>query len=67
MPEFQLELHIYNLQHKLVEFLKSKGLVPEAFPPLLLTGSSLLTDDLVAEIVMKHSLKSSDMTSWLSA
>jgi len=57
----QLELHAYNPQHKLLEFLKSKGIVPQAYSPLGSTGSPLLADDHVAEIAEKHSLTPSDV------
>lgn len=57
----QLELHVYNPQHELVKYLKSKGIVPEAYSPLGSTGSPLLADDQVVEIAKKHSLDSSDV------
>jgi glycerol 2-dehydrogenase (NADP+) len=56
-----LELHVYNPQHKLLEYLKSKGIVPQAYSPLGSTGGPLLADDQVAEIAKKHSLNSSDV------
>ncbi|KAG6865497.1 hypothetical protein C0991_002096 [Blastosporella zonata] len=57
----QLELHIYNPQHKLVEYLKSKGIVPQAYSPLGSTNSPLLTDETVLKIAQKHSLNPSDV------
>lgn len=30
----QLELHLYNPQHNLLKFLKSQGIVPQAYSPL---------------------------------
>jgi len=49
----QLELHPYNPQHKLTEFLKSKGIVAEAYSPLGSTNSPLLKDPIVVEIAEK--------------
>lgn len=57
----QLELHVYNPQHKLIEYLLSKGIVPEAYSPLGSAGSPLLADDQVVEIAKKHSLSPSDV------
>ncbi|KAF5378869.1 hypothetical protein D9615_006924 [Tricholomella constricta] len=57
----QLELHVYNPQHKLIDYLKSKGIVPQAYSPLGSTNSPLLTDDKVLEIAKKHSLSASDV------
>ena len=66
--DLQLELHVYNPQHQLLEYLKSKGIVPQAYSPLGSTGSPLLTDDQVSEIAKKHSLDSSDvLLGYLSA
>jgi glycerol 2-dehydrogenase (NADP+) len=30
----QLELHLYNPQHKLLNYLASQGIVPQAYSPL---------------------------------
>jgi glycerol 2-dehydrogenase (NADP+) len=57
----QLELHVYNPQNKLLKYLKSKGIVPQAYSPFGSTGGPLLADDQVAEIAKKHSLSSSDV------
>ncbi|KAG5638581.1 hypothetical protein H0H81_011801 [Sphagnurus paluster] len=57
----QLELHVYNPQHKLIEYLKSKNIVPQAYSPLGSTNSPLLTDETVLEIAKKHSLDASDV------
>ncbi|KAF8069235.1 NADP-dependent oxidoreductase domain-containing protein [Lyophyllum atratum] len=57
----QLELHVYNPQHKFVAYLKDKGIVPQAYSPLGSTNSPLLTDDKVMEIAKKHSLSASDV------
>ncbi|KAF9479761.1 Aldo/keto reductase [Pholiota conissans] len=57
----QLELHVYNPQHNLVAYTKSKGIVPQAYSPLGSTNSPLLADDLVVEIASKHSLQPADV------
>lgn len=57
----QLELHVYNPQHKLVAYLRSKGIIPQAYSPLGSTNSPLLTDDKVLEIAKKHSLHAPDV------
>ncbi|KAI6103178.1 NADP-dependent oxidoreductase domain-containing protein, partial [Pisolithus croceorrhizus] len=57
----QLELHLYNPQHKLVTYLKSKGILPEAYSPLGSTNSPLLHDEVAAEIAGRHELKTSDV------
>jgi len=62
----QLELHLYNPDHKLVEFLKSKGIVPEAYSPLGSTGSPLFDDEVTVGIASKHSVKPADvLLAWL--
>ncbi|KAF7789685.1 hypothetical protein EIP86_000631 [Pleurotus ostreatoroseus] len=57
----QLELHLYNPQHELVAYLKSKGIVAQAYSPLGSTNSPLLTDEVVTEIAKKHGLSSADV------
>ncbi|KIL59376.1 hypothetical protein M378DRAFT_187992 [Amanita muscaria Koide BX008] len=57
----QLELHVYNPQHKLIAFLKSKGIVAEAYSPLGSTNAPLLTDETVTAIAAKHSLQPADV------
>jgi len=57
----QLELHVYNPQHKLLAYLKSKGIVPQAYSPLGSVNSPLLTDEVVVEIATKHSLQPADV------
>ncbi|KAF8636968.1 hypothetical protein AX17_003130 [Amanita inopinata Kibby_2008] len=57
----QLELHAYNPQHKLIAYLKSKGIVPQAYSPLGSTNSPLLSDKIVTEIAEKHSLEPADV------
>ena len=54
MKEFQLELHLYNPQHKLLDYLRSKGIQPQAYSPLGSTGSPLLSDELVQELSKKY-------------
>ncbi|KAG6818970.1 hypothetical protein H0H93_016744 [Arthromyces matolae] len=57
----QLELHVYNPQHKLTEYLKSKGILPQAYSPLGSVNSPLLTDETVVKIAQKYSLNASDV------
>lgn len=57
---------MYNPDHKLVEYLKSKGIVPEAYSPLGSTGSPLLDDEVAVEVASKHSIKPADvLLAWL--
>ena len=57
---------MYNPDHKLVEYLKSKKIVPEAYSPLGSVGSPLLDDEVVVEIASKHNLKSAGvLLAWL--
>lgn len=48
---------MYNPQHNLLTYLKSKNIVPQAYSPLGSTNAPLLTDEVVAEISAKHNLK----------
>lgn len=49
-----------------MEYLKSKGIVPEAYSPLGSTGSPLLKDEVAVEIASKHNLKPADVIlAWL--
>ncbi|KAI6028222.1 NADP-dependent oxidoreductase domain-containing protein [Pisolithus marmoratus] len=57
----QLELHLYNPQHKLVAYLKAKGIVVEAYSPLGSTNSPLLQDEVATDIAKRHELKTSDV------
>ncbi|KAL4079733.1 NADP-dependent oxidoreductase domain-containing protein [Scleroderma citrinum] len=57
----QLELHLYNPQLKLVAYLKSKGIVAEAYSPLGSAGSPLLEDEVARRIAESHDLKTSDV------
>ncbi|GAA5972265.1 hypothetical protein JCM3765_006162 [Sporobolomyces pararoseus] len=50
----QIELHPYLPQHKLVEYLKSKNIVAQAYSPLGSTNSTLLTDEEIKQIADKH-------------
>jgi len=62
----QLELHLYNPSHKLVEYLKSKGIVPEAYSPFGSVGTPLLDDEVAVEIASKHNIKPGDvLLAWL--
>ncbi|KAJ6586444.1 NADP-dependent oxidoreductase domain-containing protein [Mycena vulgaris] len=57
----QLEIHIYNPQHKLLAYLKSKGIHPQAYSPLGSTGSPLFKDELVTELATKYALQPTDV------
>lgn len=57
----QLELHIYNPQHKLLDFLRSKGIRAQAYSPLGSTNSPLFKDDTVVSLAEKHSLQPADV------
>ncbi|GAA5943710.1 glycerol 2-dehydrogenase (NADP(+)) GCY1 [Sporobolomyces koalae] len=50
----QIELHPYLPQHKLIEYLKSKKIVAQAYSPLGSTNSPLLTDEDIKKIADKH-------------
>jgi len=64
----QLELHPYNPQHELLAYLRSKGIVAQAYSPLGSTNSPLLKDEVVLNIAQKHSLQPSDvLLGWLVA
>ncbi|KAF9530293.1 NADP-dependent oxidoreductase domain-containing protein [Crepidotus variabilis] len=57
----QLELHVYNPQHKLISYLKEKKIVPQAYSPLGSTNSPLLSDETVLRLAGKHSLQPADV------
>ncbi|KIP07209.1 hypothetical protein PHLGIDRAFT_105937 [Phlebiopsis gigantea 11061_1 CR5-6] len=57
----QLEIHLYNPQHELIEYLKARGIVPQAYSPLGSTGSPLLQDETATAIAHKHGLQTSDV------
>ena len=61
MPQSQIELHVYNPQHELVSYLNAKGITPQAYSPLGSSNSPLLTDDVVVQIAIKHSLQPADI------
>lgn len=52
---------MYNPQHKLVEFLKSKGITPQAYSPLGSTKSPLMSDPDVLEIAKRHDLQPAEV------
>ncbi|KAJ7064645.1 Aldo/keto reductase [Mycena amicta] len=57
----QLELHIYNPQHKLLAYLRSKGIHPQAYSPLGSSGSPLMKDEVVLELAEKYGLQPTDV------
>ncbi|OSD05013.1 Aldo/keto reductase [Trametes coccinea BRFM310] len=57
----QVELHLYNPQLKLVEYLKSKGIVPQAYSPLGSTNSPLLEDETAGALAKKYELSPADI------
>jgi hypothetical protein len=59
--DIQLELHVYNPQHKLISYLKSKGVIPQAYSPLGSTNSPLLTDETVVQVATRHALQPADI------
>lgn len=58
---FQLEIHVYNPQHELMDYLKSKGITPQAYSPLGSSNSPLLTDSDVVDIAKHHNLQPADV------
>ena len=57
---------MYNPDHELVGYLKSKGIVPEAYSPLGSVGSPLIIDEVVVEIASKHNIKPVEvLLAWL--
>ncbi|KAN0084071.1 NADP-dependent oxidoreductase domain containing protein [Tylopilus felleus] len=57
----QLELHLYNPQLQLLDYLKSKTIVPQAYSPLGSTSSPLFTDEVATEIARKYGLQTADV------
>lgn len=52
---------MYNPQHKLISYLKSKGIVPQAYSPLGSAGSPLIKDEKIAEIAKKLSTETEEI------
>lgn len=51
-----------------MDYLKSKGIVPEAYSPFGSVGSPLLNDEVAVEIASKHNINTSDvLLAWLCA
>lgn len=57
----QLELHVYNPQHKLLRYLRSKNILPQAYAPLGSSNTALLTDEAVVDLASKYSINPSDI------
>ena len=57
----QIELHLYNPQHELIEYLKEKNIVPQAYSPLGSTNSPLMKDEVVLELAEKYSVSAADI------
>ena len=52
---------MYNPQHELLSYLKTKRITPQAYSPLGSSNSPLLTDDVVVQIATKHSMQPADI------
>ncbi|KAF8324867.1 Aldo/keto reductase [Cantharellus anzutake] len=50
----QIELHPYLPQWKLLKYLESEGIVPQAYSPLGSTNSPILKDDVIVELAQKY-------------
>jgi glycerol 2-dehydrogenase (NADP+) len=57
----QLELHLWNPQHKLCAFLREKGIVPQAYSPLGSTNSPLFKDETASKIAGKYGVTTADV------
>ena len=57
----QCELHLYNPQHALIAYLKSKGIVPQAYSPLGSSNSPLLKDETASAVAAERGLQVSDV------
>jgi len=57
----QLELHPYNPQLRLLEYLKSHNITPQAYSPLGSSNSPLIADGDVVSIAEQHKLKPADV------
>jgi len=53
----QIELQPYLPQFKLVEYLKSEGIVPQAYSPFGSTGTPILKDDVIVELAKNHNVE----------
>jgi glycerol 2-dehydrogenase (NADP+) len=53
----QIELHPYLPQFKLVEYLKSEGIVPQAYSPLGSTNTPILKDEVIVELAKKYDVQ----------
>jgi len=51
----QVELHLYLPQHELLDFMKSKNIIAQAYSPLGSTGSHLMEDEDVLRLAKKYS------------
>ncbi|KAI0078624.1 Aldo/keto reductase [Panus rudis PR-1116 ss-1] len=62
----QLEIHLYNPQHRLVSFLHEHNIIPEAYSPLGSTGSPLLGDETAREVAGRLGVQVADvLLGWL--
>ena len=52
---------MYNPQHELLSYLKSKGIVAQAYSPLGSVNSPLHADEHITAIAQKNSLQVSDV------
>lgn len=57
----QIELHLYNPQVGLVNYLQSKGIVPQAYSPLGSTNSPLLQDETASALAQQHGVSTADV------
>ncbi|TFY70350.1 hypothetical protein EVG20_g2661 [Dentipellis fragilis] len=57
----QIELHLYNPQHRLISYLKEKGIVPQAYSPLGSTNSPLMKDEVVLELATRYGVSPADV------
>ncbi|EIW54704.1 Aldo/keto reductase [Trametes versicolor FP-101664 SS1] len=57
----QIELHLYNPQVGLVNYLQSKGIVPQAYSPLGSTNSPLLQDETASALAQQYGVSTADV------
>ena len=63
----QIELHPYLPQFKLVEYLKSEGIVPEAYSPLGSTNTPILKDEVIVELAKNYDVQPAQIViGWFS-